>query len=266
MATPVTMPQLGETVVEGTITRWLKNEGDTIERDEPLFEIATDKVATEVPSPLAGKLVEIKVQEGETVGVGTELAMIDTGGDGQAAGKAQAEAPKAESEPEEAEQAEEAADEEERETEKPAEERPVPDQAPRKETGDRQDTGDGRARAPAAVAVQAPAEGGPRSQILSPLVRRLAQEHQIDLSQVHGSGTGGRITKKDVQSFLESGVAAARPAAEVAPAPPTAAAAAPAKEREEAIPLSRMRQAIAPNMAASIQTTARASNLVEANM
>ncbi len=268
MSTPVTMPQLGETVVEGTITKWLKQEGDTVERDEPLFEISTDKVDTEVPSPLAGKLVEIKVQEGETVGVGTELAMIDTGGDGQAAGKAQAEVPKAESEPDEAEQAEEAADEEERETEKPAEERPVPDQAPRKETSDGQDTGDGRARAPAAVAVQATAEGGPRSQILSPLVRRLAQEHQIDLSQVHGSGTGGRITKKDVQSFLESGVAAARPAAEVAPAPQAApaAAAAPAKEREEAIPLSRMRQAIARNMVASIQTTARAWNLVEVNM
>src|SRR5436309_14661738 len=79
------MPQLGETVVEGTITKWLKQEGETVERDEPLFEISTDKVDTEVPSPLAGKLVEIKVQEGETVQVGTELATIDTDGDGQAA-------------------------------------------------------------------------------------------------------------------------------------------------------------------------------------
>ena len=271
MSTPVTMPQLGETVVEGTITKWLKQEGDAVERDEPLFEISTDKVDTEVPSPLAGKLVEFKVQEGETVGVGTELAMIDTGGNGQAAGQAQAEAPRAESEPEEAEQAEETAEEEERETEKPAEERPVPDQAPRQEPGEGQDSGDGQARAPtSAVAVQAPAEGGPRSQILSPLVRRLAQEHQIDLSQVHGSGTGGRITKKDVQAFLESGVAATRPAAEAAPAPQPArapAAAAPAAgEREEAIPLSRMRQAIARNMVASIQTTARAWNLAEVDM
>src|SRR5436190_9358611 len=79
------MRQLGETVVEGTITKWLKKEGESVERDEPLFEISTDKVDTEVPSPLAGKLVEIKVQEGETVQVGTELATIDTGGDGQAA-------------------------------------------------------------------------------------------------------------------------------------------------------------------------------------
>src|SRR5881396_1858264 len=79
------MPQLGETVVEGTITKWLKKEGDTVERDEPLFEISTDKVDTEVPSPLAGKLVEIKIPEGETVSVGTELAMIEAGGDGRAA-------------------------------------------------------------------------------------------------------------------------------------------------------------------------------------
>src|SRR3989442_12580987 len=88
------MPQLGETVVEGTITKWLKKEGDTVERDEPLFEISTDKVDTEVPSPIAGKIVEIKVPEGETVQVGTELALIESGGDGQAAqAEAEAEGP-----------------------------------------------------------------------------------------------------------------------------------------------------------------------------
>src|SRR2546426_8027055 len=86
------MPQLGETVVEGTITKWLKQEGETVERDEPLFEISTDKVDTEVPSPVAGTLVQIKVPEGQTVSVGTELATIDAGGDGQAAGSAQTEA------------------------------------------------------------------------------------------------------------------------------------------------------------------------------
>src|SRR5436189_4256228 len=99
------MPQLGETVVEGTITKWLKKEGETVERDEPLFEISTDKVDTEVPSPLGGKLVEIKVQEGETVQVGTELALIDSGGDGQGGDGQAAEAPpkseaEAEAEPE----------------------------------------------------------------------------------------------------------------------------------------------------------------------
>src|SRR5438477_7939548 len=98
------MPQLGETVVEGTITKWLKKEGENVDRDEPLFEISTDKVDTEVPSPVAGKVVEIKVPEGETVQVGTELAMIDTGGDGQAAApateKKEQPAAEAEAEPE----------------------------------------------------------------------------------------------------------------------------------------------------------------------
>ena len=84
MPTPVTMPQLGETVVEGTITKWLKHEGDTVERDEPLFEISTDKVDTEVPSPLAGTVLQILVPEGETVAVGAQLVMIETNGAGQA--------------------------------------------------------------------------------------------------------------------------------------------------------------------------------------
>ena len=301
MATPVTMPQLGETVVEGTITKWLKKEGEEIERDEPLFEISTDKVDTEVPSPVAGKLVEIKVQEGETVQVGTELAMIET--DGQAASRpakteeaeepaeaeaeeaeapraetqaeAQAPAPKAEDEPEEAEQAEEAAEKEEREKERPAEEQPR--RAPVEEERGRGPAEETEAAAPARATVAAPASAGPRSQILSPLVRRLAEENQIDLSQVPGSGTGGRITKKDVMTYVESrGAEEGRPAAaaprlEPVPQPTPAAEAAPAprpaaQAREEAIPLTRMRQAIARNMVASIQTTARAWNLVEVNM
>src|SRR5437588_1844346 len=98
------MPQLGETVVEGTITKWLKKEGETVDRDEPLFEISTDKVDTEVPSPVAGKVVQIKVPEGETVQVGTELVLIET--DGQVTAAQPKEAPRAESEPDEAERAE----------------------------------------------------------------------------------------------------------------------------------------------------------------
>jgi pyruvate dehydrogenase E2 component (dihydrolipoamide acetyltransferase) len=281
LAQPVTMPQLGETVVEGTITKWLKKEGENVDRDEPLFEISTDKVDTEVPSPLAGKLVEIKVQEGETVSVGTELAMIEAGGDGQAAeGR-----PKAESEPEEAERAEEAEQQVEREEPKPAEETPVP--APREEEpakGPAEETG-AEARAPAAE---------PQSQILSPLVRRLAEENQIDLARVRGTGTGGRITKRDVMAYVESGgdrpAAAAAPAAraeapaaaaassrlEAVPQPAPAAAqaresappvqAVPAAAREETVPLSRMRRSIAQNMVASMQTSARAWNLTEVNM
>src|SRR5437588_7578405 len=118
------MPQLGETVVEGTITRWLKNEGEDVARDEPLFEISTDKVDTEVPSPLAGTLVEIKVQEGETVSVGTELAMIDTGGDGQAAPAKGDEAPaKTEEAPAKAEEAPAESEEPPAKTEEAAPER-----------------------------------------------------------------------------------------------------------------------------------------------
>jgi 2-oxoglutarate dehydrogenase E2 component (dihydrolipoamide succinyltransferase) len=281
------MPQLGETVVEGTITKWLKKEGEEIERDEPLFEISTDKVDTEVPSPVAGTLVEIKVPEGETVQVGTELAMIETDGQGSAAPAKQKEAeakeepakasPKVEEEPEESEQAVEEAEAEEREKEeaRPDEERPRAE--PPREEPARGPAEETEARAPARAAVEASAGGGPRSQILSPLVRRLAEENQIDLSRVSGTGTGGRITKKDVMAYLDSGGAedgrraASGARLEAVPQPTPTREAAPSpraagEAREEAIPLSRMRQAIARNMVASMQTTARAWNLVEVNM
>jgi pyruvate dehydrogenase E2 component (dihydrolipoamide acetyltransferase) len=293
VATPVTMPQLGETVVEGTITKWLKKEGETVERDEPLFEISTDKVDTEVPSPMAGKVVEIKVPEGETVSVGTELAMIEPSGDGQAASDGQAvpEAP-AEAPAETAGKKEEAAAAPEAE----AEAAPISGEAPQAEgegvepeakqpepaatpapsadaapppTGQ----ADGQAGTPQ---VQAPTASGPRSQILSPLVRRLAEENGIDLSRIQGTGTGGRITKKDVQTYLASGPAQPAPAAGQPAAAPAQPAAAPARQvapppaavggTEEVVPLSRMRQAIAKNMVASIQSTARAWNLIEVNM
>jgi len=257
VATPVSMPQLGETVVEGTIIKWLKGEGDKIERDEPLFEISTDKVDTEVPSPVAGVIREIKIQEGQTVSVGTELAVIDeeggsSGGDGQAA---QAEAPATQ--------------------QQPVEEPPKPKQAekPREKTPARPASPAPAAPAPAAQPAAAPAQKGPRSHILSPLVRRLAEEHQIDLDRVQGSGTGGRITKKDIQAFIDSGGAAAAPAAaprleavpEPGAAPPTAVAV-PAGEREETRPISHIRKRIAENMHAVLQTVARAWNLVEIDM
>src|ERR671936_590036 len=212
MSTTVTMPQLGETVVEGTITKWLKSEGEEIGRDEPLFEISTDKVDTEVPSPVAGTVSKILVQEGETVSVGTELAQIDDGSVGQQKaevsqeaaeeGVEEKEAPKAEEEKEEPEQAEEEAESEEKEEPRPAEEQPVG-----REEHERQ---------PAVAAAEArPARGGgPRSHILSPLVRRLAEENQIDLGQVEGTGTGGRITKRDIMAFVEGrGAEAEAPAA-----------------------------------------------------
>jgi 2-oxoglutarate dehydrogenase E2 component (dihydrolipoamide succinyltransferase) len=329
------MPQLGETVVEGTITRWLKNEGDTIDRDEPLFEISTDKVDTEVPSPLAGTLVKISVPEGETVGVGTEVAQIDTGdgatGDGASGDGAVSAGSSAAPEPEQAE--ERALDQQEAAQPDTSQQRPaqaeqevtppppeelqvqshgaepageakappnVADAAAPVETaevasafgapaqpGEGAEASGGGAEQQAAQS--APAGQGPRSQILSPLVRRLADEQGVDLSQVEGTGTGGRITKKDVEQFAASrGERPPQPTPQPEPAPqptppepvpspvpipqpggPAPAPPAPAAAtagREEAIPVSRMRQAIAQHMVASIQTSARAWNLVEVNM
>jgi 2-oxoglutarate dehydrogenase E2 component (dihydrolipoamide succinyltransferase) len=242
----VTMPQLGETVVEGTILKWLKQEGEQVAQDEPLFEISTDKVDTEVPSPAAGTLTKIIVGEGQTVSVGTELAVIDAG-DGAAAPSAEREEagtpqapPVMESAPVETPQVEPAAD--------------VPAPA-----------------APAATLV----DRGPRSQILSPLVRKLANEHGVDLSQVQGTGTGGRITKNDVMAFV-AGRGAGAPAAALAPPPPPPAAAAsqaapmPAPAAvaggEEVVPVTHIRRAIAEHMKMSLDVSARAWNAVEVNV
>ncbi|MFL5799586.1 MAG: dihydrolipoamide acetyltransferase family protein [Actinomycetota bacterium] len=305
MPTTVTMPQLGETVIEGTILKWLKSEGETIERDEPLFEISTDKVDTEVPSPVAGTVAKILVPEGETVSVGTNLAEIDDGSAEQRTAEVPAE-PAAETEPQEEEQAEESQEQEEKEKERPAEEQPVGAAAAGEATPEQARLGDAEApsgpppRAPEPVAsgVQASGEaggsvggGGERSHILSPLVRRLAEEHSIDLGQVQGTGTGGRITKHDITAFIESGGAPApEPAAPAAaasapqPAPAAATAAAPAVQpveptaapapaaaaepgvREEVRPITHIRKAIAKHMVGSLQASARAWNLVEVNM
>jgi pyruvate dehydrogenase E2 component (dihydrolipoamide acetyltransferase) len=274
MTTPITMPQLGETVIEGTITRWLKKEGETIERDEPLFEISTDKVDTEVPSPVAGTVVRIKVQEGETVTVGTELAEIDTGDGSQASAAPTTEAAPEQPPAETAASAETApAEADAPAVEAPATETPAAETPPAEAEAE-----------PAAVAA------GERSNLLSPLVRRLAEENNIDLSRVQGTGNGGRITRNDVIALVKGGGAAAAapapdaqtaqaPAAQApaaqAPAAEAPAAQAPAAEepagsagdqREELVPLSRMRQAIAGHMLTSLQTSARAWNLVEVNM
>jgi 2-oxoglutarate dehydrogenase E2 component (dihydrolipoamide succinyltransferase) len=245
----VKMPQLGETVVEGTILKWLKQEGEEVAQDEPLFEISTDKVDTEVPSPAAGTLARILVPEGQTVSVGTELAEISEAG---AAGVSAPSPPAA------------AATAEVRTAaEGPSTEAAAPSSA-------------AAATAPAAPAAVAKAvpDRGPRSQILSPLVRRLASEHGVDLAQVPGTGTGGRITKGDVLAFVEAGGAAAPAAAEavapmpaVPPAPPPAPmTAAAAGQGEEIVPMTHIRKAIAQHMLGSIQTTARAWTMVEVNV
>jgi len=266
------MPQLGETVVEGTILKWLKSEGDTIERDEPLFEISTDKVDTEVPSPVAGTLKQIKVQEGETVSVGTELALIEEEGGASGDGQAQTAEP--------AEGVTPVA--EEPQPPPPPQPQPQPIPQPEPSPLPEPERPPQATPQPAAVAAQAAPAQGPRSHILSPLVRRLAEDNSIDLNRVRGTGTGGRITKKDIMTFVDSGGVAApaaqaaqaaeapeaeRPALRAVPQPEAAPAAqAPAGDREEVRPLSHIRKRIAENMVASLQTSARAWNLVEVNM
>jgi pyruvate dehydrogenase E2 component (dihydrolipoamide acetyltransferase) len=249
--TTVTMPELGESITEGTITRWLKEEGDQVEADEPLFEVSTDKVDTEVPSPVAGVLQSIKVQADETVEVGAELAVIG-GGDGKAEAKEETaeEAPAEEGAGAEAEEAAEA-------EERPAKEEPREEQPAAKAERD----GKGNGKAAAGV---------------SPLVRRLAREHDVDLSQVQGSGSGGRVRREDVEAYVQqrgkapAAKAEAEPkgrAAAAAPAAPPRVAVPLAKGlREEVVPATRLRKIIAERMVASLQTSAQLTSAVEIDM
>jgi 2-oxoglutarate dehydrogenase E2 component (dihydrolipoamide succinyltransferase) len=257
----VKMPQLGETVVEGTILKWLKQEGDQVAQDEPLFEISTDKVDTEVPSPAAGTLTKILVPEGQTVSVGTDLATIDSGDGAEAAQpEAATAAPPAEAPAGEAAGTPVQAS--------------APVETPQVEPAAAVPAAQAPSAAPAAASSQVapPPDRGPRSQILSPLVRRLASEHEVDLSQVQGTGTGGRITKNDVLNHVASrqpGAPAAAAGATPMPAAPPAPAPAPpavAGEGEEVVAMTHIRKAIAQHMHGSIQTTARAWTMVEVNV
>ena len=247
--TDVVMPQMGESITEGTITKWLKKVGDDVQRDEPLFEISTDKVDAEIPSPVAGKLAEIKVAEGATVGIGTVVAVI---GGGQTAASANAAAPVAEAQPVSAAQA------------------PV-------------------AQAPAAqVSAPVIAEAASASQQdrvrSSPLVRKIARENQLDLSTLTGSGAGGRITKDDALAALahqpKAGAASApAPAATSAPAATPAPAAAPSQPAAKApaaplpsvtpgdlVPLTKMRSIIAQRMVESKRTSAHVHTVFKVDM
>jgi 2-oxoglutarate dehydrogenase E2 component (dihydrolipoamide succinyltransferase) len=252
--TSIQMPQLGETIVEGTILKWLKAEGDSVERDEPLFEISTDKVDTEVPSPVAGTLSKIIVAEGETVPVGTELAEVTSDGE-EASGDAEA-APAAAT---------------------AASSAPSASESGGGSGGDAvgevaSDASAAPASGGAPAAASALQDRGPRSQILSPLVRRLAQEHGIDLGTVAGTGTGGRITKADVMAVVASGggagaaseAAAAPASAPATVAPPSVGVA--AAEGENSEPMSHIRRAIGTHMLASVNETARAWTMVEVNV
>ncbi len=221
----VTLPQLGETVTEGTITQWFKQVGDSVAADEALFEVSTDKVDTEVPSPVAGTLTEIRVQEGETVDVGTVIAVVGDAGAAPAAEEAPAEeAPPAE---------EPAAEEPAAATEAPADTGPAPEPEPAAAEAAPTTT----EPAPEDEAPAAPASSGApaatKGMLLSPVVRRLVNEHGLDPTSINGSGPGGRITRDDVLDHIDkvgsAPAAAAAPAATVEPAP--APAAEPARRR-----------------------------------
>jgi 2-oxoglutarate dehydrogenase E2 component (dihydrolipoamide succinyltransferase) len=205
---------MGESIVEGTLTKWLKKPGDKVERDEPLFEISTDKVDTEIPSPAAGTLGEILVEEGKTVGINTVVARIDEAG-GTAAAPAPAAAP-----PQETVKPTPAA----KQADEPEESQPAPPAAASAPPAAPP------AEAPAAPA-EAPAEAPTATGPLSPLVRKMAREHNIDVNRVKGTGAGGRITKQDMEAYLAQGpapAAPATPAATAAPVAPTTPAPKPA--------------------------------------
>ncbi len=252
-ATSVTLPALGESVTEGTVTRWLKQVGDQVQTDEPLLEISTDKVDTEIPSPASGTLLEIKVSEDETVEVGTELAVI---GSAEAAVAAQP-AEKAEEKAEEKAPAQEAAQEP-----APAVQQPSTPAAP----------SPAPAAEPAAVrAEHAAAESrGDGSPYVTPLVRKLAAEHSVDLATLSGTGVGGRIRKQDVLAAAEQArkaaeaPAAAPAAAKAAPAAPSAPAVSPLRGTTEK--MSRLRGVIARRMVESLQVSAQLTTVVEVDI
>jgi pyruvate dehydrogenase E2 component (dihydrolipoamide acetyltransferase) len=293
-AVDVVMPQMGVSVSEGTITKWLKQEGEEIQADEPLLEISTDKVDTEVPSPGTGVVQQILVQEGETVDVGTRLAVIGAPG-AAPADSSDGAAPAAEAAPPEPATAEAAAESEaaaSAETTTPQE----PEAAPSEPA-----TPPAPAPAPAEPAAEANGDG---KSFVSPVVARIASEHGVDVSQVPGTGRGGRVTKKDILGFVESGGQAAQPAAEEAPPQPEAAApaapveapaqpapppeapapaqpaqppapapapvaAAPSAELETGEneePMTAMRKGIAEHMRRSLDTSAHVTSAIEVDM
>jgi 2-oxoglutarate dehydrogenase E2 component (dihydrolipoamide succinyltransferase) len=248
--TPVTMPALGESVTEGTVTRWLKQVGDRVEADEPLLEVSTDKVDTEIPSPVSGTLLQITAGEDQTVEVGGQLAVIGEAGAAPAAPPAPAPAPADEGRHSAPAQA--------------APTQPRPDPQPEPQV------------AAAAPAQPQPATDGAATPYVTPLVRKLASENGIDLSTVQGTGIGGRIRKQDVLAAAEAAKAAAAappPAPAAGPAAPRAAAPAPAQPSAQALALrgkteklSRLRQTVARRMVESLQVSAQLTQVVEVDV
>ncbi len=242
MATDILMPQMGESIVEGTITKWLKKPGDKVQRDEPLFEISTDKVDAEIPAPASGVLQDIKVAEGATVQVNTVVGSIAAEGEATAAAKASAPAAPAKAEPVAAKAS------------------PVAASA-----------------SAAPVAEEASEDEHARS---SPLVRKIARDHEVNLAQVPGTGLGGRITKQDIMEFVERRDAAPAPSASApvvspvvaaAPSPAKAVASAPTSSVPAAIPgdvvpMTQMRKIIAQRMIESRRTSAHVHCMFEVDI
>ncbi len=265
MSTDVIMPQMGESIAEGTITRWIKNVGDTVSRDEPLFEISTDKVDAEIPSPAAGTLAEILVQPGQTVAVNTVVARI--GAAGEATGEKPAPAAK---------EVAPAAPPAPSPAAKPVEPTTPPAPAPaaaRSETPPEKERPATPVRpAPAPAAAPAPSPSSAASTFedrvrtrSSPLVRKIAQDNAVSIAEVDGTGIAGRVTKNDILSFIDNRKsepkaepAAARPA----PVPASAGGApAPRGERDEIVPMSVMRRKIAERMVESKRTSAHVATV-----
>jgi pyruvate dehydrogenase E2 component (dihydrolipoamide acetyltransferase) len=223
MPTEVVMPQMGESIFEGTITKWLKKAGDKVQRDEPLFEFSTDKVDAEIPAPASGVLQEIKVAEGNTVQVNTVVGVIGDGYGAAAPVPAKAVAPA-----------------------------PSASAPPKKE-----------AQAPAQPAPPPPAAHGEDESDVrsSPLVRKLAREHNVDLNQVHGTGTGGRVTKQDVLDHVDHRSSAPASAPASRPTPPT-----PATIPGDLVPMTQMRKIIAQRMIESRRTSAHVHCMFEVDM
>src|SRR5579872_7278151 len=232
MPTDIVMPQMGESIFEGTITKWLKKPGDKVQRDEPLFEISTDKVDAEIPAPASGVLQDIKVTEGNTVQVNTVVGTISADGESAAA-----QAPAA----------------------KPAPAAPAA--APRAEATPAK-------AAPPAPAAPAQEESDDDHARSSPLVRKIARENNVNLSQVSGTGLGGRITKQDITAFLErqQAPAAPAPAPSSAPAPRPAPAPAPATIPGDLVPMTQMRKIIAQRMIESRRTSAHVHAMFEVDI
>jgi pyruvate dehydrogenase E2 component (dihydrolipoamide acetyltransferase) len=230
MPTNVVMPQMGESIAEGTIVRWLKSVGEDVDRDEPLFEISTDKVDAEIPSPVSGRLAEIRVKEGETVPVNSVVAIIG------AAGETIAAAPTANPEA--------AATPQASATAPPAED----------------DSAD--------ADVEAEGADEPHRQKSSPVVRRIAREHNVDISRIQGSGINGRVTKQDILGFIESGATepVATGAAKSVPTPsPAPGPVYQAGERVKVVPMSVMRRKIAEHMVLSAHTSPHVYSVYEVN-